>query len=91
VSSLTCYPSESHEQIVPKQLKINITTEKLVELNEDDQEKIALLDIMEAMTRILIVDIRTEVKSNESEIASYRKAAIILDLIFKKSSIDLME
>jgi hypothetical protein len=63
-----------------------------VDLNDDNNhKKIALLDIMEGVARTLIVDVRKEVKYNESEMLSYRKVAMILDLIFNKSSIDLME
>lgn len=51
----------------------------------------ALLDIIETAVGNLIGDVRKEVKNNESEMTSYRKTAMILDLIFKDTSIDLME
>lgn len=44
-----------------KQLRVNISTEKLKEINEDDEQKIDLLDILETVARNMIVDVRTVV------------------------------
>ena len=74
-----------------KQLRVNITTEKLKAINEEDEQKIVLLDILETVARNAIVDARTAAKSNESEMTSYRKVAMILDLMLNNSSIDLIE
>lgn len=74
-----------------KQLRVNITTEKLKAINEEDERKIILLDILETVARNAIVDARTAAKSNESEMTSYRKVAMILDLMLNNSSIDLIE
>ncbi|RCH82112.1 hypothetical protein CU098_004217, partial [Rhizopus stolonifer] len=38
------------------QLRVNISTEKLKEINEDDEQKIDLLDILETVARNMIVD-----------------------------------
>lgn len=74
-----------------KQLRVNITTEKLEAINEEDEQKIFLLDILETVARNAIADARTAEKSNESELTSYRKVAMILDLMLKNSSIDIVE
>ncbi|KAG2207297.1 hypothetical protein INT46_004393 [Mucor plumbeus] len=78
-------------QLVLKQLRVNITTEKLKAINEEDEQKIVLLDILETVARNAIVDARTAAKSNESEMTSYRKVAMILDLMLNNSSIDLID
>lgn len=74
-----------------KQLRVNITTEKLKAINEEDEQKIVLLDILETVARNAIVDAKTAAKSNDSEMTSYRKVAMILDLMLNNSSIDLIE
>ncbi|CEP09524.1 hypothetical protein [Parasitella parasitica] len=78
-------------QFVLKQLRVNITTEKLEAINEEDEQKIFLLDILETVARNAIADARTAEKSNESELTSYRKVAMILDLMLKNSSIDIVD
>ncbi|KAI8883691.1 hypothetical protein K501DRAFT_183871 [Backusella circina FSU 941] len=60
-------------------------------INEEDEHKIVLLDILEIVVRKVIGDARTAAKSNESEVTSYRKVAMILDLIFNNSNIDLID
>lgn len=74
-----------------KQLRVNITTEKLKAINEEDEQKIFLLDILETVAGNAIVDAGTAATSNESEMTSYRKVAMILDLMLNNSSIDMIE
>lgn len=58
---------------------------------EDDDEKSSFLDILEIVLLRVEVDPRAEVEKNESEMTAYRKTASILDLIFKNSSVELIE
>ncbi|KAG2198819.1 hypothetical protein INT47_000735 [Mucor saturninus] len=78
-------------QIVLKQLRLNITTEKLKAIEEEDDQQTAVLDILEIVIRYTFLDPRTPTKINESEMTSYRKVAMILDLIFGNSGIDLVD
>ncbi|KAI8050695.1 hypothetical protein BDF21DRAFT_404402 [Thamnidium elegans] len=55
------------------------------------KKKIVLLDILETVARNVIVDARTAAKSNESEMTSYRKVAMVLDLMLNNLSIDLID
>lgn len=80
-----------NDQFVLKQLRVNITSEKLKAISKDDEQKTALLDKLETVVKNTIADARTAVKSSESEMTSYRKVAMILDLMMKSSSIDLVE
>ncbi|CAO3646841.1 unnamed protein product [Mucor hiemalis] len=74
-----------------KQLRINVVTEKLSAINDDNVDLVKLLDIIDIVVKDLVIDVRAVQDNSESELTSYRKVATILDMLFKNSGINLLD
>ncbi|KAG2233011.1 hypothetical protein INT48_007587 [Thamnidium elegans] len=82
---------DENDQLVFKKLRLHITKEKAVSIEEDNDYMTVLLDILEIVVRNCIADNTPKTNDHDSEMTFYKKVASILDILLKNSNVDMLE